>query len=267
MILVELIFNFTGLLNENYKQYQKNNKEYFTSSSIEATTTAKPTISYSLTRKATPDLYNDDNEEYRNMPITQVTLNGTELYVIDIGSLPTSVVLLKTDNQVYSYSDSDKLEPVPENRFDKKQQFNIFRITGFLSFNKHVKKQAVNSGELKFPFFVIKPASDSDKYLGYSDKKFFVNNSFSIKYNTINKVKYGDSIEHLGTDINISLKFSDDSQEKLFDKIEALDFSSFTPSGKLPEYTEKDCDEGKENLIPKRAVESLCLSCNPDLIQ
>ena len=273
MILVELIFNFTGLLKENYKQYQKNNKEYFTGE--ETTTTAEPTISYTLTRKASPDVYNNDDEgdDYYNKSIKQVTLNNQPLDVIDIGSLPTSLILLKTsdnNNKVYSYSDSasdDSLSQVAEDRFDEKQHFNIFRITDFLSFNRHIPKQAVDSNALTFPFFVIKPVSDSDKYIGYNSSSNLVSSdSFNTNNNMFKKssVTYTETPPSSPTDhgFSISLNFGEGSKEKLFDKIEALDFSSFTPSGNL---TEKECNTG--NLIPKRAVESLCLSCNPDLIQ
>ena len=81
IILVELIFNFTGLLKENYKQYQKNNKEYFTGE--ETTTTAEPTISYTLTRKASPDVYNNDDEgdDYYNKSIKQVTFMNNSNFI------------------------------------------------------------------------------------------------------------------------------------------------------------------------------------------
>ena len=272
MILVELIFNFTGLLKENYKQYQKNNKEYFTGE--ETTTTAEPTISYTLTRKASPDVYNNDDEgdDYYNKSIKQVTLNNQPLDVIDIGSLPTSLILLKTsDNKVYSYAASDSgegLSQVAEDRFDEKQHFNIFRINDFLSFNRHIPKQVVDSTTLSFPFFVIKPVSDPDKYIGYDSTLGSLGSlgSFNHNVNMIKSVNYTDTnISSTSEQVSISLNFGEGSKEKLFDKIEALDFSSFTPSGRIPEYTEKDCNT--ENLIPKRAVESLCLSCNPDLIQ
>tara|TARA_Y100000590_G_scaffold203994_1_gene231407 strand:+ start:3701 stop:4507 length:807 start_codon:yes stop_codon:yes gene_type:complete len=268
MLLVELIFNFTCILKENYKKYQKNNHEYF---SNEDTTTAKP-ITYNLKRINPPNLYSND-EEYGNMPIKQVILNGSALYVIDIGSLPTSLVLLKkSDNKILSLNSDGTLSTdiVSEYSFDKTQQFNIFRITDYLSFNRHVSKQAINSNNITFPFFVIKPASDStNKYLGYDGNNFIVSDSFSITNNMIKNsdVKYKDSDTLPTKQFNISLNFSEKSKEKLFDKIEALDFSSFTPSGKPIKYTEKNCDENKKNLIPKRAVESLCLSCNPDLIQ
>ena len=264
IILVELIFNFTGLLKENYKQYQKNNNEYFTG---EDTTTAKPTISYTLTQYLDS---NDEGDDYYNKSIKQVSFTNTDVFnVIDIGPLPTSLILLKTldNNKVYSDSDSG-LNAVAEDRFDEKQHFNIFRINDFLSFNRHIPKQVVDSTTLSFPFFVIKPVSDPDKYIGYDSTLGSLGSlgSFNHNVNMIKSVNYTDTnISSTSEQVSISLNFGEGSKEKLFDKIEALDFSSFTPSGRIPEYTEKDCNT--ENLIPKRAVESLCLSCNPDLIQ
>jgi hypothetical protein len=236
LILVDVIFNFSGLLQENFRIDEQSLGQ-----------TAFDEID-------TEDTDTDSDEEIKSI----ISKSGISNNVSKLGS---SFIIRKDNINVYEINveNNQLLETIQNNtkstqRFYIKKMNNIDDVKTFIGESSHLIRY---SDITDFPYHFIESI----------DKKGFVlsdsNNGLTlIRCNNNSKQRFtlsNDKVQHPAVtekseciDLNIDV---DDLVDSIIDRV--------TPYEAFSNYD--NCDRDK--WIPRSAVKSLCNGCDPNLIE
>lgn len=293
MILVDIIFNFTGILQENFDVFSQETYLEAVENSSNNNVEAQSVRNNSNNNNTPTDL----TETHKIYSVISHSV-GTVYGVIPLGErLPTTRVLFLIKKNVALSIDSagNVLKKLP-NKFDQTQQFRLVRIN----------KDADIPGVITNGVFVATEDSDHPFYFLQSVKnpEYFITqisesevtletgrNSrrqrFDVSHEELLPVISDDNRKD--KTVKIQLKLDENSLQQILNELRADDspenninnngvykeFNSFadvTADDMNNNYTIQETEDGEparcniEDYIPKDAISSLCGNCNPDLL-
>ena len=295
MILVDLIFNFTGILQENFDIFSQ--ETY-----LEAVE--------DIQRNNGNNINNVNNSNNNNnVPAKDFThrykINsvishsfGTVYGVVPLGQrLPTTKVLfLVKKNVTVSIDEKAKILMKLPNSFDETQHIRLVKIN-----NDNDIKNVITDGtylatyESEYPFYFLQSVKNPEYFLtqisehevSFEKGRNSKRQRFDVSHEELLPV-LGDSKRAGDKTVKIQLKLDNNSLQRILDELRGDDqennvsdngtykeFNSFadvSADDMDDNYTLQETIDGKparcnvEDYIPKDAISSLCGNCNPDLL-
>lgn len=242
-ILLDLLFNFSGNLNENFESQQSELENIYNSNTTNTDNSIK-----SIQSLFSPDT----NFNVHN-------LDGTDFYTIKVNSLES----LSWENNQLVFK--------PTNSSESNQLFRMKKIESL----DDIEGQ-VNNANMEFPYVILLAPNSDNLALKIGDSGYWIDelnhNHNHFKFKTLNT-----SFTPVKTDedtIKINIKLDQESINKIIDQLDldsdedknnSLNNNSNSNNASFSNFDEYvDCTE--DHWIPKDAVRSLCRSCEPDLI-
>jgi hypothetical protein len=234
LILVDLIFNFSGLLQENFRIDQQ--------------------ASFDRISPESNDTDTDTDTEIKSI----ISSNGI---TNNISKIDGSYVIRKDNVHVYEINieNNQLLETVQNNtkssqRFYIKKMENIDDVKKFIGETSSLIKYA---DVTDFPYYFIESMDKKAHVLSSGDNGLSLircnNNSkqrFTLSNDTVNHPTTTEASECIHLNIDV-----DDLVDNIIDRVKPYEtFSNYDR-----------CDMDK--WIPRSAVKSLCNGCDPDLIE
>ncbi len=286
MILVDLIFNFTGILQENFDVFS--NDTY-----LEAVE--------NNTNEEKPVDNNNPTDLTETSKINSVIshFSGTVYGVIPLGErLPTSKVLfLVKKNVALSMDSSGKIIRKLPNKFDETQHFRLLKINNDADLDEAIPDGVYMGSDgdnypyyflqsVKNPEFVITQVSESEITL--EKARNATRQRFHVSTEELLTV-ISDS-DRSDKTVKIQLRLDENSLQRILDELkgeepvenivrnngvykEFNNFADVTANDMdNSSYTIQETETGEparcntEDYIPKEAISSLCGNCDPELL-
>jgi hypothetical protein len=235
LILVDLIFNFSGLLQENFRIDQASGQAAFDEIDTEDTDT-------------------DTDDEIKSI----ISKSGISNNISKVGS---SYIIRKDNINVYEINvENNQLLETIQNNTKSAQRFYIKKMTNIGDVKNFIgeSSQLIRYADITdFPYYFIESFDKKGFVLSESNNGLTLircnNNSkqrFSLSNDTVHHSTVTEKSECI--DLNIDV---DDLVDSIIDRVKPYEtFSNYD-----------NCDRDK--WIPRSAVKSLCNGCDPDLIE
>jgi hypothetical protein len=278
-LIINSVFNFTDIIQENYEDLL----------SIAASTTDSDVTS--------PNPIKED----KHVAAIVSKYSGKAINVEAIGEPPTKKCVIKFYGQnSLSMNDDGTYSVGLSNKDNIRQQWMIIHVTDYQSFLKIIPQNNKNMGasvhESDYPFYMIISAFDNTKCLQYDSGSILVrpignynSQKWDISYQKVENAiatHKKDPISGLSGDFRTDGdSFSSNEYNNDFDKIKLkLNLSPDTlqsilgSSGikmrnmkgnnaiNLGNDNEECLDCNKDNWIPRSSIKSICSGCDPDQI-
>ena len=285
MILVDLVFNFTGILQENFEVFS--NETY------------KQAVENVSNNTEVNNFNNNNNNEPTDLTKTHKVnsviahFTGTVYGVIPLGErLPTTKVLfLIKKNVALSMDSSGKLIRKLPNKFDETQHFRLLKINNDDDIPEVITNGVYLATEgVDYPFYFLQSVKNPEYFItqvseneirpekgrNSSRQRFHVSHEELLAV-----ITDGDRSDKT---VKIQLKLDDNSLERILDELRGDDkvvntavndngtykeFNNFADvnSNNMEDNYAVDNEEQRckiEDYIPKEAISSLCGNCDPD---
>jgi hypothetical protein len=283
MILVDIIFNFTGILQENFDVFS--NETY-----LEA-------VENSQNNNNNNNSPTDLTETHKINSVISHSV-GTVYAVVPLGQrLPTTRVLfLIKKNVALSIDSAGKILKKLPNKFDQTQQFRLVKINSDADISNVITNGVFIATEnAEYPFYFLQSVKNPDYFITQvSENEITLENGKNSK-----RQRFDVSHEELlpvvsdnnrkDKTVKIQLKLDENSLERILNELRAdeppennvnnngtyKEFNSFadvSANDMNNNYTIQETEDGEparcdiEDYIPKDAISSLCGNCNPDLL-
>ena len=298
MILVDIIFNFTGILQENFDVFS--NETYFEA--------VENSNNNGEAQQVNNNNGSNNSNNNNNVPTDLTETNqihsvishsvGTVYGVIPLGQrLPTTKVLfLLKKNVALSIDSSGKVLKKLPNKFDQTQQFRLVKINNDADIPSVITNGVfIATEDSEHPFYFLQSVKNPDYFITQvSESEVTLENGRNSKRQRFD-VSHEELLPVISDDnrkdktVKIQLKLDENSLQQILNELKAdepevnnvnnngtyKEFNSFadvTADDMNNNYTIQETDDGEparcniEDYIPKDAISSLCGNCNPDLL-
>ena len=276
MIIVDFVFNFTGILKENFDVF--NNETFL--------------------RAVEENNANNNNEELNNTPPVDTTLTnkihtvishstGSIYGVIPLGErLPTrKVVFLLKNNVSLSLDKEGVIVKKLANKFDQNQHFRLVRIDSAENLGSIIKERLYSIPDKdSFPYYFLQSVKNPDLVITQLSEGEItiepITNSIEQRFDVSHEELLNVIEDESKKDktLKIKLKLDENSLNKILDKLETIglesdinnntnsDFQDFDTFNNVSannmdgNYAEEHCKI--EDYIPRDALSSLCYNCD-----
>jgi len=297
MILVDIIFNFTGILQENFSVFS--DETY-----LEAVENSNNNNNNNNSQAQAANNSNSNSNSQTDLTQTHQIHSvishsvGTVYGVVPLGQrLPTTRVLfLIKKNVALSIDSAGKVLKKLPNKFDQSQQFRLVKINNDIDIPSVITNGVFLATEdsehpfyflqsVKNPEYFITQISESEVTLetGKNSKR----QRFDVSHEELLPVISDDNRKD--KTVKIQLKLDENSLQQILNELRAdepaennvnnngtyKEFNSFadvSANDMNGNYTIQETEDGEparcdiEDYIPKDAISSLCGNCNPDLL-
>jgi hypothetical protein len=149
---------------------------------------------------------------------------------------------------------------------DNAQTFKLLRMENMRDVAKFIGEGTyIPATQDEFPYYFIKAPGASNLVLHVGDTELSLvkpsnrtNQRFNAHTETHQSISSGESEK-----VDIKIKLDQESINSIIEKIGISDLNN-TASDFNTNNTVEDCD--RDSWIPRDAVESMCINCDPDLI-
>ena len=284
-LILNSVFNFTNIINENFSDFfEKASKGYVASSS---------SISADVSADVSDNEY--DIKEDKDIVAIVSKYNGKKINVEPLGQPPTQKCIIKFfGSKSLTMNDDGSYSLGISNKDSVKQQWKFNLIKNEEDYKKIIPSKNLNLGynlsNANYPFFVITSVYDDTKCLQYDNGSLLVlptanydSQKWDISYQKVissvelhktnPKSKLSGNFREDGGELSANEYLDDPNKIKLNLNLETntlkqllgtsgvnIRNNSSNNSLKL-----EDCDEcKKDNWIPRASVKSICSGCDPD---
>ena len=298
MILVDIIFNFTGILQENFDVFS--NETYFeaiensnNNNNVEAQAVKNDNSNNNSNNNAPTDL----TQTHQIHSVISHSV-GTVYGVVPLGQrLPTTRVLfLIKKNVALSIDSAGKVLKKLPNKFDQTQQFRLVKINSDADISNVITNGTfLATYNTDYPFYFLQSVKNPDYFITQiSENEVTLETGKNSKRQRFD-VSHEELLPVISDDnrkdktVKIQLKLDENSLQQILNELKAdepevnnvnnngtyKEFNSFadvTADDMNNNYTIQETEDGEparcdiEDYIPKDAISSLCGNCNPDLL-
>ena len=296
IILVDLLFNFSGVLNERFQTRTPVNTtgtlDNATGTLDNATGTLDNATGTPVNTTGTPenaekqqeqelkDRINrakasnvnntDDKEiksiesEYSSERFNVISVDGTNTTINIKTSSFNSLAMAMTED-----INENSLVRSATSLRSSSQQFTLVKINNFEEVEKFMKELNIGTyfpAPVEFPYYYILAPGTKDKVLHVGDDDL----SLQKASNRTNQIFHVHNTPYLGLDnkpndqIDIKIKLDQESINTIIDRLGFADNNINNTAADFEMDLDKDCN--LDNWIPRDAVNSMCPLCDPDLI-
>jgi len=296
MILVDIIFNFTGILQENFDVFS--NETYL--DAVENSNNNNNIAAQAIKNNNNNNNSNSPTDLTETRKIYSVISHsvGTVYGVVPLGQrLPTTRVLfLLRKNVALSIDSAGKVLKKLPNKFDQTQQFRLVKINSDADISNVITNGTfLATYNTDYPFYFLQSVKNPDYFItqvsenevtletGKNSKR----QRFDVSHEELLPVISDDNRKD--NTVKIQLKLDENSLQQILNELRAdesdennvnnngtyKEFNSFadvTADDMNNNYTIQETEDGEparcniEDYIPKVAISSLCGNCNPDLL-
>lgn len=264
IILVDLLFNFSGVLNE---RFQAGGGEGATETEQNAEKQEQKERHNRAKASSNNDVNNNtDDKEIKSIE-SEYSSERFNVLSVD-GTIPTTTINIKTSSfNSLSFDDNGGLTRSATTLGDQKQQFTLVKINNFEEVEKFMIDRNIETyfpAPVEFPYYYILAPGTEDKVLNVGDEDL----SLRKPNNRNNQIFHVHNTPYLGLDnkpndqIDIKIKLDQESINTIIDKLGFADINN--TASDFDTDLDKDCN--LDNWIPRDAVNSMCPLCDPDLI-
>jgi hypothetical protein len=292
MILVDFVFNFTGILRENFGIF---NVEETASNIVEQIKQSNNNAANNAANNASNNAVSRTSDKSLTRKIYSVISHqfGTVNAVIPLTDrVPTSKVLFLVKNNIaLSMSKDNTLKRKLANKFDRSQHFRLVRIENNEDIENVLNGESylVTEG-VEYPFYFIQSVTSPEYFITKNSDDTITlengRNSSRQRFDVSNEevlpgIKDGDS-----NTVRIQLKLDDNSLQSILEELKSddtynvngnnnSDLNNSAEFNNINNFNndfnndffiqgDEDCDIA--NYLPREAVESLCPSCDTELL-
>jgi len=287
MILVDLVFNFTGILQENFNVFS--NETY--KEAVE--NAANETSNLSVRENSVNNNEATDLTTTHKINSVIAHFSGTVYGVIPLGErLPTTKVLfLIKKNVALSMDSAGKMIRKLPNKFDENQHFRLLKMNNDDDISETITNGVFLATEgVDYPFYFLQSVKKPDYFITQVTESEIRlekgrNSSrqrFHVSHEELLTV-ISDS-DRSDKTVKIQLKLDNTSLERILDELkgeETIDSTNVNNNGMYKEFNNfadvnannmensyafdtEDQQCNVEDYIPKAAISSLCGNCDPD---
>ena len=262
IILVDLLFNLSGVLSERFQNSGNINTKEMERRFNNAVNNNG--IKYSQE--------NIDRNEINAQIIRSIeSIFSTARYNVvalpfNASTVPTTSINIKSDNFNSLSVSNDIISRTTSDYSDNAQTFKLLKMKNMRDVAKFIGEGTyIPATQDEFPYYFIKAPGASNLVLHVGDTELSLvkpsnrtNQRFNAHTETHQSISSGESEK-----VDIKIKLDQESINSIIEKLGISDLNN-TVSEFNTNNTVEDCD--RDSWIPRDAVESICISCNPDLI-
>jgi len=296
MILVDIIFNFTGILQENFSVFS--DETYL--EAVENSNNNNNNVEAQAVRNNNNSNSNSQTDLTQTHQIHSVISHsvGTVYGVVPLGQrLPTTRVLfLIKKNVALSIDSAGKVLKKLPNKFDQSQQFRLVKINSDADISNVITNGVfLATYNTDYPFYFLQSVKNPDYFITQiSENEITLETGKNSKRQRFD-VSHEELLPVISDDnrkdktVKIQLKLDENSLQQILNELRAdepaennvnnngtyKEFNSFadvSANDMNGNYTIQETEDGEparcdiEDYIPKDAISSLCGNCNPDLL-
>ena len=259
IILVDLLFNLSGVLSERFQNSGNNN-----------TTEMERRFNNAVNNNGIE--YSQENIDRNAQIIRSIeSIFSTARYNVvalpfNASTVPTTSINIKSDNFNSLSVSNDIISRTTSDYSNNAQTFKLLRMENMRDVAKFIGEGTyIPATQDEFPYYFIKAPGASNLVLHVGDTELSLvkpsnrtNQRFNAHTETHQSISSGESEK-----VDIKIKLDQESINSIIEKLGISDLNN-TASDFNTNNTVEDCD--RDSWIPRDAVESICISCNPDLI-
>ena len=259
IILVDLLFNLSGVLSERFQNI--NNKEM---------------------ERRFNNAVNNNGVEYSQENIERVEKNAQIIRSIEsifstarynvvalpfnASTVPTTSINIKSDNFNSLSVSNDIISRTTSDYSDNAQTFKLVKMDNMRDVAKFIGEGTyIPATQEEFPYYFIKAPGASNLVLHVGDSELSLvkpsnrtNQRFNAHTETHQSISSGESEK-----VDIKIKLDQESINSIIEKLGISDLNNT-----VGDFNTNDQEDhcNRDSWIPRDAVESMCINCDPDLI-